>query len=316
MAWIIIFFLSFHSSVFAWGFFAHKKINQIAIVHLPANLRVFYKSYSQQIVKGATSPDSRRMVVPGEDVRHFIDVEAYLDRGFSIQELPKNWPGALELLGQDFLEKHGISPWNLIRVYRQLVYAFEQKSLPAILRLSADLGHYIADMCVPLHNTRNYNGQLTHQEGIHRFWETDIPEAFFEEYNLWSGDIYYIESISRFAFEVVEETYPLAQLVLDQERALKNTFPPTELYRLVYRSGKLSTSYSLGFSKKYQESIDDLVQKQMKKSIFYLASLWYSAWIDAAQPDLRQWNRLIPAELAELYEKKPPKAKLYYRRED
>ena len=54
----------------------------------------------------------------------------------------------------------------------------------------------------------------------------------------------------------------------------------------------------------------------MKKSIFYLASLWYSAWVDAAQPDLAQWNQIIPDELAELYEKTPAKAKLYYRRED
>jgi hypothetical protein len=52
----------------------------------------------------------------------------------------------------------------------------EEKNEAAILRLSADFGHYLGDLNVPLHTTMNYNGQLTGQEGIHGFWESRNPE--------------------------------------------------------------------------------------------------------------------------------------------
>ena len=47
----------------------------------------------------------------------------------------------------------------------RLTRAFKEKNLTRILRLSADIGHYIADAHVPLHTTENYDGQLTDQHG-------------------------------------------------------------------------------------------------------------------------------------------------------
>jgi hypothetical protein len=54
----------------------------------------------------------------------------------------------------------------------RLTRAFKEHDRERILRYSADLGHYIGDAHVPLHCTRNYNGQLSGQHGIHGFWES------------------------------------------------------------------------------------------------------------------------------------------------
>ncbi len=70
---------------------------------------------------------------------------------------------------------HGIVPWHVPLVYSMLKKAFMEKNSERILYLSASLGHYIGDAHVPLHCTKNYNGQLTGQNGIH--WILGIPTA-------------------------------------------------------------------------------------------------------------------------------------------
>jgi hypothetical protein len=53
---------------------------------------------------------------------------------------------------------------------RKLTKAFREKNVNAILKLSAETGHYLGDAHVPLHTSSNHNGQFTGQQGIHGFW--------------------------------------------------------------------------------------------------------------------------------------------------
>src|SRR5690242_16771149 len=136
----------------------------------------FYKKNIRYIEESAVNPDRRRYIAPDEAPRHFIDLDNYGDS--AIFKLPRYWNQAVEKFGEDSLNAHGILPWNIQRVYLQLKDAFFIRNPDRILKLSADLGHYIADAHVPLHTTRNYNGQLTNQIGIHAFWESRLPELF------------------------------------------------------------------------------------------------------------------------------------------
>jgi hypothetical protein len=65
---------------------------------------------------------------------------------------------------------HGIVPWHILKVKYWLTQAMKDHDYKQILKLSADIGHYIADAHVPLHTTENYSGQLTNQHGIHGLW--------------------------------------------------------------------------------------------------------------------------------------------------
>ncbi|MEO7175608.1 MAG: hypothetical protein ABIV51_07090, partial [Saprospiraceae bacterium] len=60
-----------------WGFFAHKRINQLAVFTLPPELIVFYKQHIGYITDHATDPDKRRYAVQGEAIRHFIDLDQW-----------------------------------------------------------------------------------------------------------------------------------------------------------------------------------------------------------------------------------------------
>jgi hypothetical protein len=142
----------------SWGFFAHRKINQLAVFTLPPAMSGFYKKNIEYISESAVNPDRRRYAIPEEAPRHYIDLDDYGDS--AIYKLPRYWSDAVKQFGEDSLNAHGIVPWHINRVYYQLKDAFFIKDPDRILRLSADLGHYIADAHVPLHTTKNYDGQL------------------------------------------------------------------------------------------------------------------------------------------------------------
>lgn len=45
------------------------------------------------------------------------------------------------------------------------------------LTLAGVLSHYVGDLAQPLHTTENYDGQMTGQKGIHRYFETAAVDA-------------------------------------------------------------------------------------------------------------------------------------------
>ena len=205
---ILLFFLLGNNSIgtHAWGFKAHKHINRCAVFTLPPELFTFYKHYIGYITEQAVNPDKRRYVVEGEESKHFIDLDFY---DISAQNFPKLWDVAIAQYSEETIRKHGILPWNICVVKQMLTHAFQSKSLERILKLSADIGHYIADANVPLHTTKNYDGQLTGQEGIHGLWETRLPDLFQEEYNCFLEQAAYVTDPLQCAWQAVLQAHGL-----------------------------------------------------------------------------------------------------------
>ncbi|RZK49357.1 MAG: hypothetical protein EOO99_06795 [Pedobacter sp.] len=138
--------------------------------------------------------DTRRYTDSLEGAKHYIDFENY---PFTKLNFPLTYSEAINIYGIHYLDKNGSLPWQIQQSYKSLVNAFERKDINRILKLSADLGHYISDAHVPLHTTSNYNGQLTDQKGIHGFWESRIPELFAKTYNLFTGPARYYPDIPK-----------------------------------------------------------------------------------------------------------------------
>lgn len=83
--------------------------------------------------------------------------------------MPRKWNDVVNKFTEDTLLAYGIITLHIHTAYNRLVKAFENHDVDYILKNSADLGHYVSDAHVPLHTTKNYNGQLTKQKGIHAF---------------------------------------------------------------------------------------------------------------------------------------------------
>ncbi len=269
---------------FCWGFFGHKIINQYAVYLLPPEMMVLYKPHIDFIVEHAVDPDKRRYAVKEEGPRHYIDLDNY----HPADSIPFLWSRALEKYGSEMLEKHGIVPWWIQTMMSRLTLAFEKKDKLRIIKLSAELGHYIADLHVPLHASSNHNGQLTGQHGIHGFWESRIPELFAEdEFDLLIGKAQYIKSIPTFVWKVARESASAADTVLRVECDLSQTFRQDSKYAFEERNGLIIRQYSSVYSKAYNASLNGMVERRMRSSIYSVASCWYTAWVNAGQPDLK-----------------------------
>jgi len=279
---IILYSIPFTS--FSWGFFAHKRINRLAIFTLPSEMMPFYKKNIQFLIENAVNPDMRRYSVEGEAARHYIDLDVYGDS--ALYEVPKYWNDAVAKYTEDTLQAYGIVPWHIMTMKNFLTSAFKRGDVDAILRISADIGHYIGDANVPLHTTENYNGQLTGQHGIHGFWESRLPELLSDEYDFFVGKAEYIEQPQIKAWEAVTAAHHAMDSVLKFEKQLSLKFPEDKKYSYEERGNVTVKVYSKKYSLAYDKLLDGQVERRMRASIKMVGDFWFTCWVDAGQPNM------------------------------
>lgn len=294
--WIIAAVLiSFSPRACSWGFLGHKTINETAVFTVPKPLFGFYKYHQAYIKDHAPDADKRRYMIEQEACRHYLDGDHY-EHALPLDTIPKYFQSAIAKYGEDSLLAHGIVPWYISSVMYQLTEAFKNKDIARILKLSADLGHYVGDCHVPLHSTSNYNGQKTGQNGIHALWESRIPEIKSPNYNLFTGLAAYFESPADSIWKAFSESFGLVDSVLLLEKDLRSKFSESECYSWEVRGNAIVRVYSLKFSQAYNESLNGMVERRMKAAILCLGSLWYTCWVNAGQPDLPQMPLLPSAD--------------------
>jgi hypothetical protein len=269
-----------------WGFYAHQRINRQAVFTLPSEMAPFFKKNIRHIMDYAVQPDQRRYAVADEAPKHFIDLDVYGDS--AAHKLPRHWQAALQAIGADSLQRHGIVPWHIQHMKHNLTEAFRTKNAHQIIKLSAEIGHYIADAHVPLHTTRNYNGQLSGQEGIHAFWESRLPELFAHEYDFFVGPARYLPSTQASAWQAIIQANAALDSVLIFEKKLDAQTKPSHKYTVEQRNATNIKTYSRQYSRRYHTLLANQVERQMKASILLIGSFWYTCWVDAGQPDLSQ----------------------------
>ncbi|TJZ62863.1 hypothetical protein FAZ15_00705 [Sphingobacterium olei] len=279
----VLFGLTLFLLLTSWGFYAHKQINENAAYTLPASLAQFYKKHVKTITEKAVDADKRCYIDTLEGPRHYIDLDRYDDGTDSI---PIHWSKAVAKFTERQLLANGVVPWQIWRTYQNLVNAFKERDNNRIIRFSADLGHYVADAHVPLHTTSNYNGQFSDQIGIHAFWETRLPEMFSHEYDYFVGVATYIEDPLQLGWQIIKESNALVDSVLNIEKELSKTTKEAEQKSYITRNNQLTLNYSDTYATSYHRALNGMVERRFRSSIYYVGSLWYSAWIDAGQPNL------------------------------
>ncbi|MBK0378392.1 zinc dependent phospholipase C family protein [Mucilaginibacter segetis] len=292
----------------SWGFFAHYRINRLAVFTLPKGMAAFYKSNIEFITEHAVSADKRRYVDSTEAPRHYFDADHYGKHPFSV--MPQRWVDAAAKYSSDTLNKYGTVPWSINSNYYWLVNAFKRHDTSAILTISANLGHYIADAHVPLHLTQNYDGQLTGQTGIHALWESRLPELFSNGYNYYAGRARYIKSPLAEAFRICRSSYNSVDSVLRIEKQLSKSFTDAQKYTTEKRGSQQVKTYSIAYCKAYHKLLKGMVERRMRESVLSIGSFWFSAWVDAGQPDL---NKLIEKPLSIAEKKKLQTEESMYR---
>jgi len=283
---IVLTFLIFAPvNLFSWGFYAHRKINRMAVFTLPPSMIGLFKEHIEYLTEHSIDPDKRAHVVKGEAPRHYIDVEHYED---DINKIPVFWKEAVKKYTEDTLNTHGLLPYHIYTMYFRLRKSFEEESLDRILFNAANIGHYIADACTPLHNTKFYNGRTPEERGIHAFWETRLPMLTAENFNFLVGRAEYLAQPQHFAWQLVKESNAAVDtiyMVLDE---MKTLIPPDRMYVFEKAGQSTGRQFSEEYSMLFNQKLNGMVERQMRKSVLAVGSFWYTAWVDAGQPDLRK----------------------------
>jgi hypothetical protein len=80
-----------------------------------------------------------------------------------------------------------------------------------------------------------------------------------------------------------------------------HSFLKNKKYEMVNHNGKKVQDFSAAYAKAYNRALNGMVERRMRSAILAIGSYWFSAWVDAGQPDL---NKLIAKPLSPYQRKK------------
>lgn len=272
------------STTGAWGFVSHRQINEQAIRSLPDAVSPFFKAYADTLVAWSVKPDLRRSFDTTEGPKHYIDIDRYGGHPFS--RLPRDRAAAERTFGPRTVDTNGTVPWVIADLTDSLAAAMRAGDGLSIVRIAADLSHYVADAHVPLHATENYDGQLTGQRGLHSRWESRLPERFGRSYRLTPQSVQPISDPLEEAFRIVVESYTLVDSILIADRGAREGIPANELTRKREIRGRMVDEYAPEYFERFHERLNGMVERRLQSSIGSVASYWTAAWERAGRPDL------------------------------
>ncbi len=262
------------TAVFPWGKVGHKLINKEAIEILPPEM-IAFKEWKSYLIQHAADADDRRDLDKSESKRHYIDIDFYND--FNNDKMIYDKQTLISMYGDSVVISIGTLPWTTVETYNNLVQAFKENDRDKALIYVADLAHYVADGHQPFHTVLNYNGQLTHQKGMHSRYESFMIDKFYDNIFplLHPNKANYISQPLDFIFNYISNSNSIYNVILDADNYAfqkANSREDYEYYRLLW------------FKTKYITSI------QITKAAEDVASLIYSAWVDAGKPDYKLFN--------------------------
>lgn len=250
-----------------WGSIGHRIINRSTTLSFPSQLS-FLSFWADSLAAHASDADIRKGWDPNEDVKHYIDIDNYPDF-IATGRIKHNFDSLVMQYGYTFVMDQGILPWAIMKTVDSLQAAFTQGNWQMAMLLAADLGHYVGDCHMPLHLTRNYNGQYSGQSGVHYRYESSMINTYQSQIT-YSGDtVSYISDLSEFVFQMVYSNYRYVDSVLQADLTAKN-----------YAGG----SYNNGYYQKLWDLTKEFTVKLFKNASYNHACLIFTAWKNAGEP--------------------------------
>jgi hypothetical protein len=246
----------------------------------------FFFSDIDSITANSIRPDKRRSTDKTEGAKHFIDIENY--GAGAMLTMPHDLKTAVEKYSWDTLKKYGYVPYQVLIEYDSLVSALKHNNADSIIFYAVDLAHYIEDANVPLHTTNNYDGQLTGQKGSHALWESTIPELELSSYNLYTKHkATYLTDKTETIWMAVRRAHALLPEMFEKEKEVAANFPDSSKYEERNYYGRKTKVYTDAFAKQYADALTTTINDQLNFSANMVADFWYTAWVDAGKPSMK-----------------------------
>lgn len=244
-----------------WGWGSHRFINAAAVDHLPPEM-AFFQDHRSYLEGHSIDPDTDGF--PGN--YHYIDIDYYPE--FFTGTLPSEWQDMVNLYGTSTMEDNGLVPWVIEWWMDDLNTLMAAGDWNNVWQIAAELGHYVADSHQALHLTLNYNGQMTNNYGIHSRYETEMINSHLDAITFPDSIAGYWDSPVDSVFDYVSEIYPIVDLIMAAD---------DRAYQVDSNHG--NTYYSMMW-----DDLADTTIWTLNRAVIDLASVWYTAWINAGSP--------------------------------
>jgi len=262
------------SPAFGWGAYAHRLINRKAIETLPLPLRAFFSDYADYLAEHSVDPDRWRQRDDKEGFHHYLDLDRYGSYPFTA--LPHSYEAAVAKFGQDTVRSRGLAPWRIAEYLEKLTQDMRKGDIQATVLDAAVLGHYVADIHVPLHATANYDGQLSGNLGVHGRFESWMVETYAQAWKIHVDGAEKMDDPLEYAFDVLLDSYVLADDVL-----LADTRAKQKGKNYVKRE-----DYDAAYLARFLHRAGPIAERRINDAITALGGYWYTAWVNAGKPKL------------------------------
>lgn len=253
----------------SWGEKAHRKINSSCVEYFPKEIQQL-KAWAPILADHGTDADFRKKNDKNEFVKHFIDIDIF-DEFNTSGKIVEDFDVLCNKYGKAMVIKNGTLPWVTDSTYKALVQNFKTKNWEQAILTAADLGHYVGDGFMPLHITVNYNGQLSHQTGIHRRYEETMIDKYIDQISFKTSAINKVSDVKSAIFRNLYNNHSYVSTLLKAD----------------------SMAYEQA-GRKYNETYYESLWKEtglftawlLQESSRTLASFIYSAWFEAGKPEI------------------------------
>ena len=265
---LLIVLITICSTLFlGWGNVGHRIINTKTIFSVTPEMS-FWGNWSDSLAAHSSDADYRKSSDPNEAPKHYIDIDnfpEFISNGY----ITHNFDSLVLQHGITFVMDQGILPWAIINTFDSLQSAFQENQYSKAMLFAADLGHYIGDLHMPLHITKNYNGQYTGQTGVHSRFESSMINTYNTQIIYSGNSLVYIDDVSEITFNNLYNNYIYVDSVLKCDSLAK-----------AFAGNTTSSAY---YSKMWELS-KGFTTKLFKDASYKLTCLVYTAWVNAGSP--------------------------------
>ncbi|MBK7031330.1 MAG: T9SS type A sorting domain-containing protein [Bacteroidales bacterium] len=274
----------------SWGSSGHRIISTNASLSFNQQMHEFHE-WTEFLADHASDADWRKDEDPDEAPKHYIDMDSYYSF-ILLHRIPQTFDSVISMYGSAFVYDNGILPWATESTFNSLQSAFESGNFDQAKILAADLGHYVGDGHMPMHITKNYDGQYTGNNGIHSRYESSMVNAFDDQI-IYSGDsISHIENVNGYIFNYLYHNYQYIDSILLADNYAKDL------------TGSTSSS---AYKNALWDKTGNFTIQLMKEASHALTELIYTAWVNAGSPAvgpsaIKENNKAYPALITSVTE--------------
>jgi hypothetical protein len=240
-------------------------INRTAVRHLPPAMASF-KADSAYYETHASDADGRKnysdTTMWAEAPRHYLDLWPSYNLGAG----PHAFDSVVAIYGWQAVKDNGTNPWITVILTDSLAEQLRRGDLVKAKQTMADIGHYVGDGHQPLHATANYDGQLSGNGGIHSRYESSMISKHLADLVVTPDTARYVDDVQEFAFAYLFEA---------------NSHVDSIMIADTYAKSVSGGAYDTAYYRVLWQLTGGFTKKEFQAGSVALASLWYTAWVNA-----------------------------------